>query len=249
MNDVKEAINLSHVIPCYNESGRIELLYNGLESFVKQWPARFEIVIVNDGSKDDTWQKLQAHPFYKQHASNIKLINQENTGKGGALKHGVAQASGNFILTLDADMAAQPTEMIKWMDMLGWKPDERTIYIGSREHKASTIINEAFKRKLAGNVFNFIVRSLTPLKVNDSQCGFKLYSNRVGKQLFSELETNGWAHDVELLYRGQMHGMFIKEMPLTWEAIEGSKIRLLKDSIAMFNEILNISKKIKRTKQ
>jgi dolichyl-phosphate beta-glucosyltransferase len=249
MNDVKEAINLSLVIPCYNETGRIELLYNGLESFVKQWPAQFEIVIVNDGSKDDTWQKLQAHPFYKQHAGNIKLINQENAGKGGALKHGVAQASGDFILTLDADMAAQPTEVVKWMNMLGWKPDERTIYIGSREHKESTIINEAFKRKLAGNVFNLIVRSLTPLKVNDSQCGFKLYSNRAGKQLFSELETNGWAHDVELLYRGQMHGMAIKEMPLTWEAIEGSKIRLLKDSIAMFNEILNISKKIKRTKQ
>src|SRR5690606_14994315 len=107
--------------------------------------------------------------------------------------------------------------------------------------------NESFKRKLAGNIFNLIVRSVTPLKVKDSQCGFKLYSSKVATTLFTELETMGWAHDEALLYRAHVQGVRIMVMPLKWRAVEGSKIRLLKDSMTMLQEILKISGKLKRT--
>jgi dolichyl-phosphate beta-glucosyltransferase len=232
--------SISLVIPCYNESERVELLYDGVRGFLAEWPAICEVVIVNDGSADDTLQKLQQHPVYLQHKDIISIIDQKNTGKGGALKKGVMNAACDWVLTLDADMAAQPTEVIKWMETLKWAPNENAVYIGSREHRQSHIINEKANRKLAGSVFNGIVRSLTPLRVDDSQCGFKLYSNAKAKSLFGALRTYGWAHDVEILYRAQLCGTTVKEMPLVWQAIEGSKIRLLRDSMKMFWEILKI---------
>lgn len=231
---------ISLVIPCYNESDRVELLYDGVQAFLAVWPAKCEVIIVNDGSGDDTLRKLEQHPVYQQHKDIIRIVDQKNTGKGGALKKGVMNATCDWVLTLDADMAAQPTEVIKWMEALNWAPDENTVYIGSREHRQSHIINEKANRKLAGSVFNGIVRSLTPLRVDDSQCGFKLYSNAKAKSLFGALRTYGWAHDVEILYRAQLGGAMVKEMPLVWQAIEGSKIRLLQDSMKMFWEILKI---------
>ncbi len=248
MNVGKEGITLSLVIPCYNESDRVGLLYNGLELFAKEWKGIYEVVIVNDGSKDNTYTKLQQHSFYKANTDKITLVNQQNTGKGGALKNGVTHSTKDFVLTLDADMATQPTEILKWLALENNKLDTNTVYIGSREHRQSIIHSETFKRKLAGNVFNIIVRTLTPLRVVDSQCGFKLYSKKVAHKLFGALQTYGWAHDVEILTRAHHEGIRIKEMPITWQAIEGSKIQLVRDSIAMFKEILKVNSIIKNSK-
>ena len=99
MNAGTEGVTLSLVIPCYNESERISLLYKGLESFAKEWKGTFDVVEVNDGSKDDTYTKLQEHSFYKANTDKITLVNQLNTGKGGALKNGVLHASNHFAVS------------------------------------------------------------------------------------------------------------------------------------------------------
>lgn len=250
MNNTNAPIQLSLVIPCYNESDRIGLLYEGLRSFIEKWnnPAyrtgRPEIIIINDGSKDNTETLLHEHEVYKQHKNIISIYSQANTGKGGALKNGVLRATGKYILTLDADMATPPEELIKWLDLMHGKPAPNTIYIGSREHKDS-IIKKQGDRKLAGNIFNFIVRLLTPLKAKDTQCGFKLYPADVAKELFSGLQTYGWAHDVELLYKAYLDKVKIVEMPLAWNAIEGSKINLVSDGFNMLKEIIIIVAKVK----
>jgi dolichyl-phosphate beta-glucosyltransferase len=155
------------------------------------------------------------------------------------LQNGVLKATGNYILTLDADMASPPTEVIKWLDGLNGQFAENTIYIGSREHKASIIRNQG-DRKMAGNIFNWIVRTLTSLHIKDTQCGFKLYPAKVAKKYFSELGTLGWAHDVEILYRANMDKVNIIEMPLEWNAIEGSKINVVRDGFNMLIETMNI---------
>lgn len=220
-------------------------MYKGIDDFVDQWPELPEIIIVNDGSKDDTYKLLKEHPVYEKRKALITILTQENTGKGGALRNGVLKARGDFVLTLDADMASPPSELIKWMGALNWKPDEHTIYIGSREHHES-IINKQGNRKVAGNIFNVAVRVLTPLKMRDTQCGFKLYPIKPAKKYFENLHTYGWAHDVELLYHAQLDGMKIVEMPLEWNAIEGSKISVLKDGVKMLLETLRIVIKTKR---
>lgn len=244
MNENPNPIRLSLVIPCYNESDRVQLLYSGIDDFLKKWKGFIEIIIVNDGSKDNTYALLQEHAVYKQNKDIISVYTQENTGKGGALMHGVLKATGDHILTLDADMASPPSEVIKWMDMLNWQPSTDTIYIGSREHKDSIITNQG-DRKVAGNIFNLIVRTLTPLKMKDTQCGFKLYPAALARRYFSSLKTYGWAHDVEILYKAYLDKNKIVEMPLQWNAIEGSKIRVLRDGFNMMREVLSIVIKTK----
>jgi dolichyl-phosphate beta-glucosyltransferase len=95
-------------------------------------------------------------------------------------------------------------------------------------------------RKFVGNIFNFIIRNMVGLRISDTQCGFKLYPKEAAKQLFAKLQTMGWAHDVELLKRANLLGYAIIEMPITWNAIEGSKINVLSDSWNMFWEVVKI---------
>lgn len=244
MNPSLQPIRLSLVIPCYNESDRIELLYKGVSDFLKEWTGFLEVIIINDGSKDNTYTLLQSHATYKQYSDVIHIYTQDNTGKGGALRNGILKATGDYILTLDADMASPPTELIKWITRLNGQLSDHTIYIGSREHKDSIISNQG-DRKVAGNIFNLIVRTLTPLKMRDTQCGFKLYPAALAKNYFSTLKTYGWAHDVEILYKAYLDKNKIIEMPLQWNAIEGSKIRVLRDGFNMMTEVLSIVIKTK----
>ena len=239
MTDTTMPVPLTLVIPCYNESDRIGLLFSGLSSFKQKWPGVFEVIIINDGSMDNTEALLLNNDFYKQNKDIVFVYTQENTGKGGALRNGVLKAKGEFILTLDADMAAPPEELIKWYAMWNGRPADNTIYIGSREHKDSMITKQG-DRKVAGNIFNTIVRILTPLKIRDTQCGFKLYPADAGKKLFTNLQTYGWAHDVELLYKAYLDKVNIVEMPLAWNAVEGSKISLFSDGFKMLTEIMTI---------
>lgn len=246
MNSRDQSIRLSLVIPCYNESERISLLYAALGSFMSEWQGPLEVIIINDGSRDNTLELLQQHPVYFSHTQNIKIYSQENTGKGGALKNGVLRATGDYILTLDADMATSPSDLFHWFDLLNWSPSLNTIYIGSREHSDSVIRKVTDDRKMAGNLFNMVIRMLIPIKARDTQCGFKLYPAVLAKKYFSSLRTFGWAHDVEILYNAHLHGNQIKEMPVIWTAIEGSKIRVLRDGFNMLIEVLGIVWQTKR---
>ncbi len=234
---------LSLVIPCYNESGRLPLLFDGLTRFAARWDGPLEILVVDDGSSDGTAEKVAAHPFVQAHPGMLRVIAQENTGKGGALRTGVLAATGDWILTLDADMASTPSELFSWRDRVGTF-DARSVYIGSREHPESVIRKEG-DRKVAGSIFNTFVRVLTPLRTRDSQCGFKLYPAGI-KPIFEDLQTWGWAHDVEILYRAHNAGFRIVDMPVTWTAVDGSKIRLFRDGWAMLLEIFRIARLVRR---
>lgn len=234
--------SISLIIPCYNESLRIDLLVAGLKAFTDLWTADYELIIVDDGSTDGTDVVLQANPYFVEMLAQKKmtLLRQENTGKGGALKRGVAYASKDFILTLDADMATSPLELLHWLTMRKTF-SEHEILIASRELKNSKVA-DSFKRKFVGNVFNFIIQKTVKLAISDTQCGFKLYPAKVAKSLFNALVTLGWAHDVELLLRAHQEGLAIVEMPVTWNAIEGSKIDVLRDSWKMFWEVMKMRK-------
>lgn len=235
--------SITLVIPCYNESDRVGLMYDGLEEFNKYWPSEWNAVIVNDGSKDNTETALYNHPLYQVLQSKLKIISQQNTGKGGALKNGIQYANLDYTLTLDADMAARPIELMKWIYRRG-EFESNEILIGSREHKESEV-DKIPHRKLIGNIFNFLIRMLTGLNLLDTQCGFKLYYTKHAKSLFEALQTLGWAHDVEILCRASKKGLKIDSLPLKWKAIEGSKINVIKDSYKMFVELLKIRSLVK----
>lgn len=227
---------VSLVIPCYNERDRVQLMMEALHDFIQQWQGPCEVIIVDDGSVDGTEEVIRSNPLFN--SDHMQFIRQNNTGKGGALKLGVSRAQGDYILTLDADMAASPLELIAWLkEKSAFNKNE--ILIGSREKNKLNVQDKAH-RKFIGHVFNRLIRTMTGLTQLDTQCGFKLYANEVAQQLFKPLQTLGWAHDVELLCRAQHLGYSIIEMPITWKAVEGSKIRIVRDSWRMFWELVRI---------
>lgn len=231
---------MSLVIPCYNEANRVKLLFQGIQDFKNQWQGEFEVIIVDDGSSDDTARYIQEHTCFVElcRQGKIQLIRQVNMGKGAALRTGILAAKHEYSLTLDADMAAAPTELIEWQKSRAFQASQ--LLIGSRELNANDV-KDHWHRKFIGNVFNLLIRLIAGLKIRDTQCGFKLYPTELGQQLFRELQTNGWAHDVEILKRAKKKGIPIIEMPLHWEAVDGSKINIVTDSLQMFVEVCRIA--------
>ena len=146
---------ISLVIPCFNEAFRLPPMFEALEQFAEKWKNVCEFILVNDGSSDSTAKDIENSSFFTSGRYDIKLIHQENKGKGGALKLGVSYATGEYILTLDADMAAKPTDLLVWLEKKKrFTPKE--ILIGSRELKNSHVKDHGY-RKFIGNIFNFII--------------------------------------------------------------------------------------------
>lgn len=235
---------LSLVIPCYNESSRVELMMQGLAEFEEKWKGDYEVIIVDDGSKDDTVKKTE-QALSSKYSFLAPKVNIEkmpaNGGKGSALKHGVSKAKGDYILTLDADMSTRPVELIHWekreKKLFSGAP---VIYIGSRKHEEGKV--EALKsRRFIGGIFNGVVQLFTTLQLKDTQCGFKLYPRDVAKFLFGQMQSTGWSHDVELLYQADLNGIGIAEMPVNWVNQPESKVSIVRDSVKMFFGVLSIS--------
>ncbi len=234
---------LALVIPLYNESDRISLLIKTLKKFDTEWKGNYEVILVNDGSKDNTKGKLESELINElPNAQRVELINLEtNKGKGNALVVGVEAANADHILTLDADMATKPQQLFHWLKNLpGHTFQNDQILIGSREHEDS-VVNSPSNRKFIGWIFNWIIQFFTSLNFRDTQCGFKLYPATIAKELFGNLKVKGWAHDVELLYKAKLNGIEIKDLPVNWTHMDGAKIDVVKDGFKMFWQSLLIS--------
>ncbi|MCP4442900.1 MAG: glycosyltransferase [Aureispira sp.] len=233
---------LSLVIPLYNESERVHHLNNALKKFDAVWKIPYEVILVNDGSTDDTLQLINdSYAETESEKSSYQIISlEQNQGKGAALKAGVGAATGDHILTLDADMAAQPTELVKWIKELPNNTfPEDTILIASREHEHSAVKTDKKRRRL-GLFFNYWVQLLTGLNHKDTQCGFKLYPKAIAKALFERMSIKGWTHDVQLLYNADLLDVTIQDMPVKWGAVENSKINIWGDGIKAGFAVLGI---------
>lgn len=245
--NIKFDKKLSLVIPCYNEVNRIQHLTSALKSFDNNWYNGYEIIIVDDGSSDGTAEKVEkALDNLLSKAETVSVIRlDKNVGKGGALQAGVAVATGDFILTLDADMAAKPKQLKRWLQILpNQEFSDEQILIGSREHKDSEVEAKG-NRKTLGRIFNSLTQLTTSLNFKDTQCGFKLYPAAIAKSLFADLSTKGWAHDVEILYKAQLNGIDIQSMPVKWQHIEDEKINVGSDGMKMALQTIFISLKEK----
>lgn len=237
-------VKVSLIIPCYNESARIDIMLDGLAEFNEKWKGTYEVIVVDDGSNDQTSEKIteEVNNKYAFLRDKIKIERiPVNQGKGNALKHGVALASGDYVLTLDADMSTRPIELINWQNRVkNLFSGADVIYIGSRKHEEGKV-EALLYRKVIGRVFTGIVQVLTTLNLGDTQCGFKLYPGRVARWLFANMHTKGWSHDVELLYQADLNGVSIVEMPIDWKNQPVSKVNVVSDSIKMFFGVLAIS--------
>src|SRR3989338_86633 len=216
---------LSVVIPAYNEEKRIPETLLLIDEYLKQKGFQYEIVVVDDGSKDNT---IGVIDNFLNHNKKIRLFrNERNRGKGYSVKRGVLEAKGEYILFSDADLATPIEELEK---LLRWINDGYDVVIGSRKMKGSIVLNPViWYRRIIGGLGHYAIL-LAGLKHNivDTQCGFKCFKEFAAKHIFSKQRLDGGMFDVEIIYIATKNRFKIKEIPVTWRYKGGSTINLLR---------------------
>lgn len=235
---------LSIVIPAYNEVDNFQSgALDKVNQYVRNQAYGIEVIVVDDGSKDQTAELIQD---WIEDKSNWTLIRSPHKGKAFAVKTGVMKAVGKYILFTDFDQATPLSEIEKLLPFIqkGYE-----IVIGSREVKGSKREKEPFYRHLMGRVWNLLVQSIAIPGIRDTQCGFKLFKGETAKELFKDLrvyrdgeESQAYtgAFDVELLYLAQKRKLQIAEVPVHWKHVSTTRVNPLRDSLRMFWDLVRI---------
>ncbi len=228
--------SLSIVIPCYNEEQRIEKAISGALAAVECSGRVTEIIVVDDGSEDDTF-RLGSELCASD--DRLLIVQRSHQGKGGAIKAGVELSRGDIIFTADADWSMPPEQIVRFIEELDKREDVQ-IVISSREVDGAVRHDEPMSRHIIGRAFNMFVRAVALTGVHDSQCGFKAYRAQAAHQVFSNLKTKGWAFDVEVLARARRLGLPLSEIPIDWRYDADSRLNTIKDSLTMTYAVIKI---------
>jgi dolichyl-phosphate beta-glucosyltransferase len=231
---------LSIIIPAYNEQSRLPNTLEQVFHFLEKQSFKSEVIVVENGSTDKTFEVAQK--FAEQH-KNLRVIHNEERGKGGAVQRGVREAGGEYVFICDADLSMPVEEIGKFLPPALKDFD---IAIGSREAPGAVRYNEPYYRHLTGRVFNMLIRLMVLPNLQDTQCGFKCLRAEVARDIFPFQTLTGWAFDVELLYIAYQHGYRILEIPIDWYFNADSKVRVLRDSWRMFIDLLVIRRNARR---
>ncbi len=224
---------LSVVIPAYNEAERIGATLTSVHNFLIKQTYAYEILVVNDGSRDNTSSLVSS---MASKIKNLRLIdNKHNQGKGGVVRDGMLAATGDVRLFMDADNSTKVEEVAKFLPYFEKGFD---IVIGSRRIKGSNIaVHQGLYRDFLGGVFRLIVHILVPVGVTDSQCGFKAFSAKATEAIFPKQRIFRWAFDVEILAIARKLGFKIQESPITWVNDGQSKVKF-SGQVKMLFELL-----------
>jgi len=225
------------VIPAYNEERRLPSTLDKVLTWLNGGAfADAEVLVVDDGSSDGTAALVEAHSAADP---RVRLLrNPGNRGKGYAVRHGMLEARGGWIVFSDADLSAPIEELPK---LLGAAQTENAaVAIGSRALDRSLIgVHQSRWRELSGIVFNVLMRLLTGLAFADTQCGFKLYRQDAARQVFERQRLEGFGFDVEDLFIAHHLGLVAIEVPVKWNNVEGTKVGLTQ-GLRSFTDLLVI---------
>jgi dolichyl-phosphate beta-glucosyltransferase len=228
------APGVSVVIPAYNEEARLDSTLQALIAYLDRQPWDCEIRVVDDGSQDATCRVVEGRAA---RTPRVVLQREPHRGKGGAVKAGLLKASAEYRFICDADLSMPVTELPRFL------PPALTAFdvaIGSREGHGARRIGEPWIRHVAGRLFNYAVQHLTVPGIEDTQCGFKMFTEAAVNAIFPLVSVDGWAFDIEVLCIARAKGMRIVEVPIEWHYRRESQVSLLRDGVGMMREMLRI---------
>lgn len=227
---------LSIVIPCYNEGNKIvDNLNNHIIPFLEDKKLTYEIILVNDGSKDNTKEIFQNLKIPHVLPSGYDL----NRGKGGAVKFGIEQASGDYVVYMDADLSTH----LSAFDYLIEEENDIDFFVGSRHLKESVLAKkQGLLRRFIGRSCRVIVNTTFKFRYKDTQCGFKAIKTEYAKKMAEKQIINGFAFDVEYLYIAKLNNLKVKQFPVIWENDEDSKVSALRSSVIFFKDVFKIKR-------
>jgi len=224
-------MQLSIIIPVYNEEKRIGQSLQKIMDFRERELDEAEVIFVDDGSTDRTLKILTENKN-----NNIRIVRVwPNKGKGNAVRAGVLEANGGIIIYMDSDLATPLEEISRILEAI--KDDD--IAIGTRFLDKNNVKRDLL-RAIAGQIFSIIKSMILPLRISDTQCGFKAFKGNVAKELFALSKVQRWSFDAEILFLAKKFGYTIKEISVSWQEKGDSKVRLLRDSIQMIKDLLLI---------
>lgn len=230
---------LSIIIPAYNESERIGETLRAVDSYMQKKNWEYEIIVVNDGSKDNTKEVVEKlkHDVHHLYLTNL----EENRGKGHAVQQGMLASNGDLCLFMDADHSTTIEHIEKMIPMVAEGYD---VVISSRHLKDSVItVKQPAIRVFLGHMFRLFVSTVVPIGVKDTQNGFKLFTRWAAFTIFSQQRVFRWAFDVEVLAIAKRLGFGIKEVPITWKNDDRSQMNF-KGMINMLLEVFTVRKNL-----
>lgn len=228
------------MIPAFNEAAGIEATLHELRSYLASRPWSWEIRVVDDGSTDDTAAIVDA---VSRIEPRVTVQREPHRGKGAAVRAGFLATSAAHRFLCDADLSMPVRELERFMPLA---LDDTDVAIGSREGAGARRVGEPARRHVAGRAFNAVVGLLAVPGIQDTQCGFKMFTAAAADAIFPYTTIDGWAFDIEVLYIARLRGLRVREVPIEWHYRAGSRLHMFRDSFAMLAELLQIRARARR---
>ncbi len=233
-------MDLSIVIPAYEESGKIARDVKEAAAFLNSAGFTGEIIVVDDGSKDDTAAIVEAEET-PEGISTKAVRYEEHRGKGCAVRIGIQQTKGDYVMFADSGSCVPYEDTLRGLELI--KSGQCEIAHGSRKMTGCHIEKaQSFYRRICSKMFHWLViRDMgIPAEFTDTQCGFKVYRGDVARHLYGEAITDGFTFDIEIIMRAQREGYRIKEFPVDWTCDRDSRLSPTRSSWHVLYELLTI---------
>ncbi|MFZ1753588.1 MAG: dolichyl-phosphate beta-glucosyltransferase [Caldilineaceae bacterium] len=237
---------LTIVIPAHNEEKRLPGSLEKIGHFLRQQDYQAEVLVIENGSTDRTSDVVRSFAEKVNAADGFTLeLLHSDQGKGAAVKTGMLVGKGEYLFICDADLSMPIEEVSKFLPP-HLPAGSFDVAIASREIPGAVRYGEPGYRHLMGRVFNLIVRMLIIPGIEDTQCGFKLFTRAAAKDIFPYQTISGWGFDPEVLYIANSRHLRVVEVPINWYYMADSRVNPVRDTIKMFREVLRVRRNGRR---